>query len=243
MNNPPLRQWTGVVLILTPLLTMVFFTLLQMSFDYPDILRAPTDTILRQFQAGGSALIAMWYGLMFSAVLFVPLTVLLHKNLAQEKLPFLGVATTFGVIAGVVQFLGLIRWPFLVPYLAQTYLDPAASPATREAAEVVFQTFNHYAGVGVGEHLGYLFTSVWTLLISLVMLKSSLFKPWLGWLGIVSAIGIFSGILEQVGFQAAADINAISYIVWSVWLILSGIFILRSSPQVQPDSRQNTALA
>lgn len=109
MNNQPLRQWTGVVLILTPLLTMVFFTLLQMSFDYPDILRTPTDTILRQFQAGDSTLIAMWYGLMFSAVLFVPLTVLLHKNLAQENPPFLGVATTFGVIAGVVQFLSLIR--------------------------------------------------------------------------------------------------------------------------------------
>ncbi len=59
MNNQPLRRWAGVILILTPLLTMVFFTLLQMSFDYPDILRAPTDTILRQFQAGGSALIAM----------------------------------------------------------------------------------------------------------------------------------------------------------------------------------------
>jgi hypothetical protein len=243
MNNQPLRRWAGVILILTPLLTMVFFTLLQMSFDYPDILRAPTDTILRQFQAGGSALIAMWYGLMFSAVLFVPLTVLLHKILAQENPPFLGVATTFGVIAGVVQFLGLIRWPFLVPYLAQTYLDPTSSPATREAVMVVFQTFNHYAGVGVGEHLGYLFTSVWTVLISLAMLKSPLFKPWVGWLGIVPAIGIFSGILEQVGFQAAAEINAISYIVWSVWLIISGIFILRSSPQIQPDIRQNTALA
>jgi hypothetical protein len=27
------------------------------------------------------------------------------------------VATTVGVLAAVVQFLGLIRWPFLVPYL------------------------------------------------------------------------------------------------------------------------------
>ena len=245
MNNLQLRKLTGVILILTPLVTIVFFTLLQITFDYPDILRAPTDTILRQFLAGGSALIVMWYGLMFSAVLFIPLTVLLHKILAQENLPFLGLATTLGVIAGVVQFLGLIRWPFLVPYLAQTYLDPASSPATREAVAVVFQTFNQYAGVGLGEHLGFLFTSLWTVLIGLAMLKSPLFKPWLAWLGIVSAIGIFSGIFEQVGFQAAADINAISYIVWSVWLIITGIFILRSLPQgvVQPNVNPSTALA
>src|SRR5690554_2359203 len=105
MINLHLRKLAGVILILTPLVTIVFFTLLQITFDYPDILRAPTDTILRQFQAGGSTLIVMWYGLMFSAVLFIPLTVMLHKILTEENLPFLGLATTLGVIAGVVQFL------------------------------------------------------------------------------------------------------------------------------------------
>lgn len=244
MNTIQLRKLTGVMFILTPLVMIVFFTLLQMNFEYPDILRQPTDYVLRQFQAGGSALIAMWYGLMLSAVLFVPLTVMLHKVLAQEQIPFLGVATTIGVIAGIVQFLGLIRWPFLVPYLAQTYLDPASSPATREAIAVVFQTFNQYAGVGVGEHLGYLFTSIWTVLIGLVMLKSPLFKPWLGWLGIMSAIGIFSGIFEPVGFPVAADINAISFMVWPVWLVITGIFMLRARPNtVRSNLSQNAALA
>ena len=95
---------------------------------------------------------------MLTAVLFVPLAVLVHKALTREDTPYMAVATTFGVIAGVVQFLGLVRWPFLVPYLADTYLDPASSAATRESVAVVFQAFNHYAGVAVGEHLGYLFT-------------------------------------------------------------------------------------
>ncbi len=244
MNNIQFHKLTGFMLILTPLVMVVFFTLLQMKFDYPDILRQPTDHVLRQFQAGGSALIAMWYGLMLSAVLFVPLTVLLHKVLAQESGSFLGLSTTVGIMAGVVQFLGLIRWPFLVPYLAETYLDPASSSATREAVAVVFQTFNQYAGVGVGEHLGFVFTSLWTVLIALIMLKSALFRPWLSWLGIMAAIGIFVGIFEPVGFQAAADINAISFMVWPVWLIITGIFILRARPgEVQPNLNQGTALA
>jgi hypothetical protein len=228
MKQDPFYKLTGMLFILTPLLMIVFFTLLQINFDYPDILRQPTDLVLRQFQVGGSQLIAMWYGLMLSAVVFVPLAVMLHRVLGPQNVALMTLATSLGVIAGVVQFLGLIRWPFLVPYLAQVYLDPASSPASRDAVAVVFQTFNQYAGVGIGEHLGYLFTTAWSVLIGLVMLKSPLFKPWLGWVGIISAISIFIGVFEPVGFSAAADINAVSYMIWPLWLVATGIFLLRA---------------
>src|SRR5918997_217827 len=162
MNDASLRKLTGVILILTPVSFNVFFTLLTVTFEYPDILREPTDHILRQFDAGGSRLVVIWYGFMLTAVLFVPVAVLVHKVLARQDTPYMAVATAFGVVAGVVQFLGLIRWPFLVPYLANTFPDPASSEATRESVAVVFQAFNQYAGVAVGEHLGYLFTGLWT---------------------------------------------------------------------------------
>lgn len=230
MKSRTLNQLTGILLILTPLAFITTFSLLQMNFEYPDILRKPTEYVLQQFSAGGAGLLAMWYALMFSAVLFVPLAVLLHSMLARQDTPYLAVGTTFGVIAGVVQFLGLIRWTFLVPYLAQTYLAPTASPATRDAVAVVFQAFNQYAGAGIGEHLGYLFTSVWTLFVGIAMLKSPVFRAWLGWLGILAAIGIFVGVFEPVGFAAAGAINATAYIVWAVWLIVVGVFALRAKP-------------
>ncbi len=116
---------------------------------------------------------------MLTAALFVPLAVLVHKVLAREDTPYMAVATAFGVVGGVVQFLGLVRWPFLVPYLADTYLDPASSEAIRESVAIRFQAFNYYAGVGVGENLGYLFTSLWTVLVSLAMFGSALpFSKW-----------------------------------------------------------------
>jgi hypothetical protein len=46
-------------------------------------------------------------------------------------------------VAALVQFLGLVRWPFAVPHLARL----AGDPATRDAVEVVFQTLNRYLGV------------------------------------------------------------------------------------------------
>jgi Domain of unknown function (DUF4386) len=248
-ENRGLRVLTGVLLILTPIAFNVFFTLLSVTFEYPDILREPTGYVLRHFDAGGGGLVAIWYGFMLTAVLFVPLAVLVHKALAREDTPYLAVATAFGVVAGVVQFLGLVRWPFLVPYLADTYLDPASSGATRESVAVVFQAFNHYAGVGVGENLGYLFTGTWTALVALAMFGSPLpFGRWLALLGMASAAGVLVGMLEPAGFESAADIVVVGYILWSVWLALFGILLLlprsigRRNPRGNPAGRATTRI-
>jgi hypothetical protein len=241
-ENRGLSLLTGALLILTPIAFNVFFTLLSVTFEYPDILREPTGYVLRHFDAGGSELVAIWYGFMLTAVLFVPLAVLVHKALARQDTPYMAVATAFGVVAGVVQFLGLVRWPFLVPYLADTYLDPASSGATRESVAVVFQAFNQYAGVAVGENLGYLFTGLWTALVALAMFGSPLpFRRWLALLGVVSAAGVLVGTLEPVGFEPAADIVVVGYILWSIWLALFGIFLLLPRSIKQRARRVNPA--
>ena len=227
VNEANLRRFAGVLLVLTPIAFNVFFTILSVTFEYPDILRESTGHVLRRFDAGGSSLVATWYGFMLTAVLFVPLAVLVHKILAHQDTPYMAVATAFGIVGGVVQFLGLVRWPFLVPYLADAYFDPASSGATREAVAVVFQAFNQYAGVGVGENLGYLFTGLWTLLVALAMFGSPLpFRRWLALLGVVSAAGIVVGMLEPAGFEPAANIVVVGYILWSLWLAIFGILLL-----------------
>jgi hypothetical protein len=202
-----------------------------MIFAYPDILREPAGDVLRTFDEGGRELVAVWYAFMLTAVLFVPLAVLAHRILTRPDTPYLAVATAFGVVAGVVQFLGLVRWPILVPYLADTYLDPTSSAATKDSTVVAFEAFNRYAGVAVGENLGYLFTALWTGLVALAMVGSALpFRRWLSMLGIVSAASILVGTLEPAGFEPAADIVVIGYILWSVWLAVFGILVLRTKP-------------
>jgi len=235
MTKTSFRLVTGVVLLLTPLLFSLFFTLLQLTFAYPAILSAPTDEILRHFAQGGSLLIATWYGFLFSALLLIPLVVLLHRLLAQDDFPYLGLATTFGILAGLVQVLGLLRWVFLVPYLSQVYMDPASSLATRDTVQVIFQAFHHYAGSGVGEHLGYLFTGLWTILMGLALTQSSLLRPWVGWLALLPAFCILAGILTPLGFGIAAILTQIGYVLWSLWLLVVGVFVLRSRErEVQP---------
>jgi len=215
MNQKLPRIFTGVLLIATPILFMTAFTLLQMNFEYPDILRQPAIIVMEKFLAGGSGLIANWYAMVMSAILFIPISILLHQFLAQKESNFMQLGTVFGVTAGIVEMLGFIRWPFLVPSLAQTYLDPTSSEATRAAVAVI------------GEHLGYLFTALWTIFIGIAMMKSPHFRGWLGWVGIFSAVGILFGLLEPAGVPLAGLINAFAYIVWAVWMVIVGIFVLR----------------
>jgi hypothetical protein len=223
---------TGVLLILLPLAFNTFFFLLGRRFDYPDILRRGTDEILSRFQAGGVTLKLLWFGFMLTAVLLAPLAVLLGQVLGRDGLEIVPVATTVGVLAALVQFLGLARWPFLVPALARAYIDPAAAKATRVAITITFQSFHRYLGIGIGECLGYLFTGAWTMLVGVAMLQSSAFEDWLAWPGIVIgsllALGSleFVGGFEEEGWRLAGAIVPIAYIAWSLWLIIAGLVLL-----------------
>jgi hypothetical protein len=221
-----LIRLTGLLLILVPLAFNLTFLLLQRTFDYPDILRQPTDMILRRFNEGGIPLRRLWYAFTFSAVLFAPVPVLVQEVFGPDVPWYLPVGTTIGVLAGAVQFLGLIRWPFLVPSLADTYTDPGSTQATRESVAVVFQAFHRYAGVAIGEHLGYIFTSIWTVLLCVAVIQTNIVHPLFGWSGILPALGVLVGVFEETGFKAAGAVNAISYLLWSLWLIAFGVALL-----------------
>jgi hypothetical protein len=221
-----LTTLTGLLLVVVPIAFNVTFVLLQRAFEYPDILRKPTDYVLRRFKEGGAPLRRLWYAFALSAVLFTPVPVLVQQVFQPDAPWFLAVGTALGVLASAVQFLGLIRWSFLVPSLADTYTHPESTQATRESVAVVFQAFHRYAGVAIGEHLGYLFTSAWTILLCIAIVQTDVVNPLFGWLGVVPAIGVWVGVFEETGFKAAGAINAISYLLWSVWLIAFGVALL-----------------
>jgi hypothetical protein len=222
----------GALLVGLPIAFNLLFFLLGRSFDYPGILRSPVGTILSRFDAGGVRLKLLWYGFMLTAVLLAPLAVLLGQVLARDGLELVPLATTVGVLAAVVQFVGLARWPFLVPSLARTYADPSSSPAAREVTAAVFDSFHRYLGVAVGECLGYLLTGAWTVLVAIAMLQSSSFEDWLAWPGIaVGALLVvgsleFVGRFEEHGWKPAATIVPIAYTAWSLWLLATGVLLL-----------------
>jgi hypothetical protein len=212
----------GVLLIVVPLAFNGAFAALAARFDYPDVLREPTPQVLAKFRDGGRSLVLLWWGFALTAVAMVPLVVLLSHAIDDADPALLSLATTVGVIAGVVQFLGLVRWPFLVPFLAEQ--------EDSEAVDLVFQAFNRYLGVAVGEHLGYLFTGAWTTLIGVALTQTSAAPSWIGALGIVIGPILLLCSLEFVvrarGWGLAERLTPIAYVAWSLWLIATGVALL-----------------
>jgi hypothetical protein len=136
-----------------------------------------------------------------------PVPVLVQQVFQPEVPRYLVVGITIGVLAGAVKFLGLIRWPFLVPILADMYTQPEPTQAARDSVVVVFQAFHHYAGVPIGEHLGYIFTSTWTILLCIAIHATDVLNLLFGWLAVIPALGILAGVLEETGFKATCAIS------------------------------------
>ena len=223
---------TGVLLVALPVSFNVAFGVLAATFDYPDILRRPTPEVLVRFRAGGTKLLLWWWIFALTAAALAPLAVLVAGALDGSSGTLLILGATVGVLAALVQLLGLIRWPFLVPYLARVDADPDASPAQREAVDVVFQSFNRYLGVAVGEHLGYLLTGAWTVLVGVALTQTTVAPGWLGVPGIVIGTVLalcsleFIGPAERDGWKLAATLTPVTYIAWSLWLMACGIALL-----------------
>jgi hypothetical protein len=222
----------AILLIAVPVAFNVAFALLGAWFDYPDILRRPTGEVLDRFRAGGTRLVLTWWAFMLTAVLLAPLVVLLGISLTEADNSLLIAGITAGVLAAAVQFAGLVRWPFLVPYLARESADPSATPARKEAIDVVFQSFNRYLGVGVGEHLGYGLTGAWSALTGAAIIQTSILPAWLGDVGIAAGVALMLCSLEFVGrtgdrgWKLAERLTPIAYVVWSLWLVATGIALV-----------------
>jgi hypothetical protein len=224
---------TAVLLIAVPIGFNLAFFELGRTFDYPDILRREPGEILRRFAAGGTGLIIRWQALLLSALAMLPLVALLA--VALEASPELTAVTiVIGSAAAIVQALGLVRWPFAVPELARRYVeaDGPDAASTRRAIEVVFATLNRLLGVGIGEHLGYALTGVWTILVAASILSTTAIAAWLGWIGLPIGVALligsaeFVGANERSGWSIAGTIVPIAYVAWSLWLIGLGIGLI-----------------
>ncbi len=244
MFNIRIARLTAVLLLVEVALINVCFLVLQSVFEFPAILNKPAAHVLPLFYKNSSIIIPTYYAFTLSSLLLIPLALLLHRLLTTKPSTFMNITTTIGVVTAIFQTLGFIRWPFLVPYLATTYVHAQTSDVTRQSIEVFYNAFNIYAGHTVGEHLGFLFNAVWGILLSIAILRSPLFTGrswrWIGIVGIILSVGILGNPLQDLSLNFAPTapyyfisnltqinlIYLISYALWAIWLIAPAIRLL-----------------
>lgn len=218
-------QLAGALMIAGAVLANVSFTLLGSSFNYPDILEEPAGDILRQFKADSGSISAMFVVLALASALLIPIAWFSRKLIAPHRHRARQVMLVAGVAAGVVQVVGLLRWPLLVPHFADIVANPASTVAARADAIDSFKTIHTVLGGVIGEAFGYTLTATWT--IAMVVGVARRPGRWFAPLGIGSAVLIATGLLEPLGLPGAGFANFIGYVAWSLWMIGYGISLLR----------------
>lgn len=236
MSENNLRKLTGFLFIIGAALVNIPYTLLIMNFDYPDILRQPTEEILTRFQAGGTSLIYTWLAFAWVGLPMLFGTILLKRVLEKENSPFLETTTTIGVIGFIVQVIGLLRWVFVIPVLARLFTDSGTDSVTKAAIPAVFIAVHQYGGVILGEHLGQFLIIIWMSIISSIIYKSKMFSKWVAWLGwFASAIYL----LAQTELFATAIPNfpvidwagLYGSLLWILWMIVLGVYLVKYKEQ------------
>lgn len=216
------QRWTAAAVLVTGAVAAnIAFFGLGSSFEYPDILDQPTQDVLQLFDDTRSATMAWFATLALGAALLIPGAILLARFGSGRVAKWSAWA---GVTAGVVQVIGLSRWFLLVPGYVDRALDQTATAAERSDARTDFETAHDVLGTIVGETLGYVFTSAWTILVLLAFPAAA---TWWRASGGFTAVLILLGVLDPLGVPGTDLANFIGYVLWSLWLIALAVLLVR----------------
>jgi hypothetical protein len=205
-------------MVVAVVLANVAFVGLGSVFNYPDILQEPAEEILTQFRADEAAIITLFTLLALSAALLAPIALLLGRLAGNEWGRW---SIWVGIAAAIVQVIGLMRWPLIVPFLAD-----------RDDTDA-FETIHTVLGEVIGETFGYLLTASWTVLI-IYALAQRLAGRWFSYLGLAAAALIALGVLVPLDVPGTDFANFLGYIIWSVWLLIFAVLIWRRSELGSP---------
>ena len=216
----------AVLLLAQFILTWAAFFILMPSINWPASLGEPPSIILPLILQQAGPVFAGYLSYLLHALILIPLAILLGRTLAMGRA--LGnFAVALGILAGVAKAFGIVRWLFLMPGLAVAYVDPGASGATKAAIEVVYVSFNAFAG-GVGELLGVgLFAGVWTILVSIALLRLGGGARIIGCAGFIAAAGLLSTLPSVIGVESSILLT-LSGIFWQLWTAALAIWHLRA---------------
>ena len=142
-----INQIIGALFISGAVALFIPYTVLTIIFEYPDILRADTAYILTRYHQGGNALIWTWFAFAMAGIPLLPAYILLGQKLEGSNL-LVRMATNIGLAGLILQMIGLLRWTFVVPVLADSFVT--GDESAKVAAAIAFKTIHQFGGVLMG---------------------------------------------------------------------------------------------
>lgn len=227
------KRSTGALLLVFTVLNLAAVALLSAAFGWPAVLDEPASAALPAFDAARGAVIAGFLLQTALSVALVPIAIGLHRVGEGAARTWPVSVTVFGILAGLTQTLGWIRWPITVPGLADTFADPTTNPAVRTATVAAYDLLNSYAGGAVGEYLGWLFQALWAVGIALLLVRAARIGRTTAVVGLVLtaawALSFVAGpFVPALGTGVFATAAFAAYAGWFLWLGAVGVVLLRA---------------
>ncbi|TPW00691.1 MAG: hypothetical protein FD125_2991, partial [bacterium] len=126
-----MKRKAGLAMTAFVMAANVPFAMLVETFGYDDVLREPPLEVLAAFTAGGPQLILIWLAFAFVALSFLVVSSWTGDAVKDAGARWPQWVAAAGAASAVAQAVGLSRWVFAVPGLADQALsgDAATSAA------------------------------------------------------------------------------------------------------------------
>jgi len=217
-------RWGGIALVGGALAFLAVFTYLAASFNYPDVLDGPAETVLPSLLATGPRGRAVWTIYAFLPLIWIPAGVGAFEALAPVRRGAMRLALFFAFLASITMMLGLMRWPSIHWHLAGAFAQ--AAPPEQAVIAATFDGLNTYLGNFIGEFLGELGISMFFLLTSFVWLRSAQRARWVGWIGVATAVAGLIGMFRNVT-TIVAPVAAVNNYLLPLFMIILGVVFVR----------------
>lgn len=206
--------------------------LLLPIFGYPDVAGGNTGDLFRAFDDNRTLVMSVFYVITLVELGRIPVAIGVYQLMPRSGATL--VLAVFGALGGVLRALDYILWTFLMPVLADTYLDPSATDATRDTATLMYEASFSYLGDGLGGNLGLLLLAVWAAGVSLQLLRARWAPTWLAVWGLFGAAGLFINYAEFLGstegFLGLGPYGQIAFYTWLGAFGLTMLWGLRGAP-------------
>lgn len=230
MNENNLFKFNKILSIILLVIEAVTVTvpviILGSQFNFPDILREPAAKAFELFRLNQTSIVLGYYIFLMSAIIYIPLSYSLKVSLFKPNLNQLfGLLTGFGITTAIFQSIGFIRWIFVVPYLSNLYYT---QPESQSIAIILYDFINKYAGMSIGEHLGFIAMGSWVLVLASILICHGGAKRILGYIGLIIGIMLNVSIAEHFGGSNASFFGTINFAantMFTFWIIAIAITI------------------
>ncbi len=225
---------TAFILITEIVTVTVPVAILANKFNFPDILRQPAADAFSLFKQNERFIVSGYYVFLVSSFLFIPLSYLLQHIFKESNAQTTSrVLVGCGIATTLFQSIGFIRWIFTMPYLTESYFSNLEN---QEFITIMYETLNRYAGMSIGEHLGFLAMGSWTICLGIIILKHARFYNWVGLTGVFTGLLLIVSVGEHFGgtqAQLFGKINFIANTLWTVWVLIVAVMLIRLRKRIE----------